>query len=131
MRLLKDKADARGPGGSPEETYRYPGPRPRSRETAIVMIADQLEATARSAPPADEAACDEVIQRTLVRIRGEGQLEDSGLTESDIELMQPALSRALHAMYHRRMTYPPADTSDRTPPRFTLVPRAFSRRRAG
>ncbi len=109
MRLLKDKAASLG-HASGDDTYRYPGPRPRSRETGILMIADQLEATARATVPADDAACDEIVRTTIGRIQQEGQLDDCGLTVGDLAAAARAFSRGLQAMYHRRMTYPPSDT---------------------
>lgn len=129
MRLFHDKAVALGATATSEDTYRYPGPRPRSRETAIVMIADQVEATARSAPPPDEQACDGIVLRTLDRIQAEGQLAESGLTAADIERVHRGLTRSLQAMYHRRLAYPTAAAS--TPP-LKCVPvltRWFGRRR--
>jgi putative nucleotidyltransferase with HDIG domain len=129
MRLLRDRAEALGGSGSDEETYRYPGPMPRSRETGLVMIADQLEATARSAPPADDAGFDAMVGLTIGRIEEGRELDGSGLTARDLSAVRPALSRALQAMYHRRMTYPPSGEAERRD-RLTLVPRIFGRRRA-
>jgi putative nucleotidyltransferase with HDIG domain len=107
MRSLRTKAEARGQSVT-GDTYRYPGPRPRSRETGIVMIADQLEATARSKAPADDAECLAIVRATVARIREEGQLDTSGLTEQDLTLAERGFARALQAMYHRRLPYPPA-----------------------
>jgi len=106
MRPFQAKAAGLDRSPEPEHTYRYSGPAPRSRETAIVMIADQLEATARAAPPADDAARHEVVRRTLAHIRDENQLEASGLSSDDLTAIQTGLERALGAMYHHRMTYP-------------------------
>ena len=105
MRLLRDKAEALGQSFA-ADTFRYPGPRPRSRETGILMIADQLEATARSKAPADDAECDAVVRTTIERIRDEGQLDESGLTKADLALAHRGFSRALQAMHHRRLSYP-------------------------
>jgi putative nucleotidyltransferase with HDIG domain len=105
MRLLRDKAQALGQTFA-DDTYRYPGPRPQSRETGLLMIADQLEATARARPPVDDAECDELVRSTTERIRDEGQLDESGLTKVDLALAQQGFSRALQAMYHRRLSYP-------------------------
>jgi putative nucleotidyltransferase with HDIG domain len=105
MRLLREKAASLAQSFS-EDTYRYPGPRPRSRETGILMIADQLEATARAKAPADEAECNAIVRSTIERILGEGQLDESLLTKSDLALAEQGFSRALQAMYHRRLSYP-------------------------
>ena len=131
MRVFSEKAaswDGPGPAG---ETYRYHGPPPQSRETALVMIADQREATARATPPADEAACDAIVRRTVARIRDETQFDASGLTGRDFELIQPAFSRALLAMSHRRFAYPGQGPAARPRRRFAFVPRMLTRRRAG
>lgn len=129
MRLQREKAEALGRADHDGDTYQYPGPRPRSRETGVVMVADQLDATARSAPPADEAACRAVVDRTLERLLGEGQLADSGLSAPDLEHLRIAFTKALGAMYHRRLTYPPSGTeAPPAPRRSLLVPRLFSRR---
>jgi putative nucleotidyltransferase with HDIG domain len=105
MRLLRDRAASLGQSFA-DDTYRYPGPRPRSQETGILMIADQLEATARAKAPANEAECDAIVRSTIERVRDEGQLEDSQLTKADLALAAQGFSRALQAMYHRRLSYP-------------------------
>jgi putative nucleotidyltransferase with HDIG domain len=130
MRLFLEKARAGGAPDTHQDAFRYPGPRPRSRETALVMICDQLEATARSAPPADEAGCQKVVRRTIERIRSEQQLEESGLSSGDLTAIELPLSRALHAMYHRRLSYPAADSRRPLRARLALVARALPRRRA-
>lgn len=129
MRLFHDKAVTLGATAESEDTYRYPGPRPRARETAIVMIADQVEATARSAPPADEHACDGIVQRTLDRIQSEGQLEESGLTAADISGVHHGLTRSLQAMYHRRLAYPATAADVRRPKQRPVLTRLFRGRR--
>jgi putative nucleotidyltransferase with HDIG domain len=129
MRLFAAKAKANGAPDAEGSTFRYPGPRPRSRETAILMMADQLEATARSTPPGDAAACTALVRETMARIDGEGQLEESGLTRDDRRRLEPALSRALLAMHHRRLTYPPADAGSRPSRPVPLLPRRLARGR--
>lgn len=102
--LVSHPAANRGPAS---ESYRYFGPAPHSRETAIVMIADQLEAIARVAPPVDGPACHALVRRTLSRLSEHGEFGSSGLTPDDLERMAPALASALLAMYHRRVGYAP------------------------
>jgi putative nucleotidyltransferase with HDIG domain len=115
MRLLRSKAEATGQSVT-DDAYRYPGPRPRSREAGILMIADQLEATARARAPADDAECDAIVRSTIERISAEGQLGDSGLTEPDLVTAARAFSRALQAMYHRRLSYPASGDGTPLPP---------------
>lgn len=126
MKSFLEKAGAspgRGPAG---ETYRYPGPRPRSRETAVVMMADQVEATGRAERPADDAACEQIVRRTIDRIRNEGELEDAGLSPGELTAIGSALARTLAAMHHNRTTLPPVGSPPRIR-RFRLVPRAILR----
>ncbi len=130
MRLFHGKAVALGSTATTRDTYRYAGPRPRSRETAIVMMADQIEATARSAPPADEQDCEGIVQRTLDRIQSEGQLDESGLTAADIVEVHRGLTRSLQAMYHRRLAYPVTATGVPPSKRAPVLTRLFGRRRA-
>lgn len=87
------------------EPYRYLGPPPQSRETAILMLADQLEAMARVAPPVDAAACAAHVRETLARVRESGELAGAGLSPGDFERLVPAFGSALQAMYHRRVGY--------------------------
>jgi putative nucleotidyltransferase with HDIG domain len=95
------------PAAGTRDTYRYAGPRPRSRETAIVMVADQLEALARVSPPADLTACTALVRQTTARLRDSGELDESTLTPDDLARMTPNLAAALQAMYHRRVGYAP------------------------
>lgn len=107
MRLFCTRAIEQGDArASDDPLFRYPGPRPRSKETGILMLADQVEATARSSPPADLPACQSIVRNTIARVRDEGELDDAGLTSKDYEAIEAALVRTVHAMYHRRLTYP-------------------------
>jgi putative nucleotidyltransferase with HDIG domain len=109
MEVFRDKAARQGRlDAAGEAVFRYDGPRPRSCETAIVMIADQLEATVRASPPADPAAAEAVTARTIERIVASGELTDAPLRDADLDRVRPALARTVFAMYHRRLRYPEA-----------------------
>jgi membrane-associated HD superfamily phosphohydrolase len=71
MRSLTHRAEKKG---LPGQIFQYPGPRPRSKETAIVMIADQLEATARARPPQTRNDCTALVRETIARIQADSQL---------------------------------------------------------
>jgi putative nucleotidyltransferase with HDIG domain len=86
--------------------YQYPGPRPRSKETAILMIADQVEATSRAMPGASSDQRREMIASTIDRLRDEGQLDDAPVTLRDLERIREALAEVLAGMNHRRVEYP-------------------------
>jgi len=89
-----------------EADYHYPGPKPRSKETGIMMIADQVEATARSLSDPTENDFRAMISKTIERIRLEGQLDDCPLTLSDLAKIHDAMATALVGIHHRRIKYP-------------------------
>ncbi len=89
-----------------EDDYRYPGPRPTSRETAIVMLADGAEAAVRAAEPESNEQIDEVIQRIFKSRLDEGQLADCDLTLRDLSAIRGAFLSVLRSMYHPRVKYP-------------------------
>jgi putative nucleotidyltransferase with HDIG domain len=87
----------------------YPGPRPRSKETGIVMIGDQLEAKARVFLPQTRDECIALVRDTVARITADQQLVYAGLTEEDLEQMEAAFADVLHAIHHRRLGYALSD----------------------
>jgi len=91
----------------PEATFRYQGPRPRSRETGILMLADGCEAALRSLPPgtSEQEARSMVRQLIAARLR-DGQLAHCGLSRSELELVIRAFVRVWRRMRHRRIPYP-------------------------
>jgi membrane-associated HD superfamily phosphohydrolase len=93
------------------DMFRYPGPKPQSRETAIAMLADSAEATVRSSsdksPERIDAIVDEVFNERLV----EGQLDESDLTLRNLRDLSNSFKATLRAMYHPRIEYPaPSET---------------------
>ncbi len=90
-----------------EEDFRYRGPAPRSRETAILMLADGCEAALRSLPPGTTEAEARAMVRRLVEARqNDGQLDDSGISRAELELVIRAFVRVWRRMRHRRIPYP-------------------------
>ncbi len=86
--------------------YRYPGPRPQSRETAILMLADGSEAAVRARNPQSNQEIDEVVEKIILdRLYG-GQLEDSNLTLRDLRRIRRSFVATLQSMYHPRVQYP-------------------------
>jgi len=89
-----------------EEDYRYPGPSPRSKETAIVMLADTVEAAARTlvnpTPNRLRKLAEELIEKRFL----EGELDDSDLTMRDLKAIIDAFIPVLTGIYHKRIQYP-------------------------
>ncbi|MFM7087312.1 MAG: HDIG domain-containing metalloprotein [Cyanobium sp.] len=91
----------------PEERFRYRGPIPRSRETAILMLADGCEAALRSLPPDTTAQQAHRMVRRIVESRqADGQLAGSGISRAELELVIRAFVRVWKRMRHRRIPYP-------------------------
>lgn len=95
-----------------EEDFRYPGPKPQTRETAILMLCDGLEAAARTlSQPTPEKLAD-LVNKMVKHNLDDGQLDDCGLSLRDIKIVKETLSRSLQGIYHSRIEYP-----DAAPPR--------------
>jgi putative nucleotidyltransferase with HDIG domain len=92
-----------------EEDFRYPGPKPQTREAAIFMIADAVEAAARTVGEPSPNRLREMIRKVTNSIVLDGQLDHCELTFADLERIQEAFLRLLVSMYHRRVDYPGFD----------------------
>lgn len=102
-----EKAQAQSPGVPVDETeFRYPGPKPQTRESAIMMLADGVEATTRAERPTNTQEIRSIIDRIIdMRIR-EGQLDESAITLRDLEQIRIAFLQVLQGLYHPRVRYP-------------------------
>jgi putative nucleotidyltransferase with HDIG domain len=91
------------------EKFRYPGPRPRSRETAVVMLADVIESTSRALQPNSERAIEKLVNSLIDEDLTEGQLDESGLTLGDIRQVRESFIKTLKGRFHVRVKYPGND----------------------
>jgi putative nucleotidyltransferase with HDIG domain len=89
-----------------EEDFRYPGPKPQSRETAIVMLADGCEARVRSAEPGSVEEIDRIIEESISARLESGQLDESDLTLRDLKEIHAAFLSVLKGVFHPRVKYP-------------------------
>ena len=89
-----------------EETFRYPGPSPRSREAAVIMLADAAVAATRSLRNPSSAEIEEMVARIVNRAYLDGQLNECDLTVRDLHAVVRAFSRVLAAVSHTRVEYP-------------------------
>lgn len=88
-----------------EEQFRYPGPKPNMKETAILMIADAVESAVRAAKNPTNDEIDAIIQKIIKERLNDGQLEDSPLTLKDLKTIAETFARILKGMYHERIKY--------------------------
>ena len=94
--------------------FRYEGPRPRSKEAACVMLADTIEAAARSVPDPSPEKIDELIHKLVRNKLNDGQLDESDLTFGDLEKICSAFSTVLTGVFHERIEYPDVKLPPRT-----------------
>src|SRR5947199_7333774 len=88
--------------------FTYPGPRPQSREAAILMLADSTEAAARAARDHSREAIEQLVERIIRQRLEEGQFDDCNLTLRDLTRIKESFVTSLTGIYHPRIPYPPA-----------------------
>src|SRR2546426_271491 len=99
------KASAHDPSTDPEK-FRYPGPRPQSRETAIVMLADSVEAVVRSSRDRSHERIGELVDGVIAERLAEGQFDECDLTMRDLRVIADSFKATLRGIYHPRIEYP-------------------------
>ncbi len=90
----------------PEERFRYPGPRPQSREAGILMLADAVEAISRADNPGSVAEIEELVDDLIRRRMADGELDESDLTLRDLQKIKDTFVSTLQGIYHPRIKYP-------------------------
>jgi putative nucleotidyltransferase with HDIG domain len=107
---MKAVAQAEAAGESADSVdkaaFRHGGPRPRSRETGIVMLADSIEAASSALRPNSEEAIEKLVSSIVSDHLSEGQLDDSGLTLGDVKTIQNSFVKTLKGRFHVRVKYP-------------------------
>jgi hypothetical protein len=91
---------------TPDTAYRYAGPKPQSRETAIIMLADAVEGASRSLADATPARLRGLVHKLVTMRLSEGELDESGLNLSDVAKIREAFITVLTARFHTRVAYP-------------------------
>ncbi|HUF11493.1 MAG TPA: HDIG domain-containing protein [Longimicrobiales bacterium] len=103
-----DQAQKQNPEAELEPAaYAYPGPRPQSKETAILMLADSVESAARVLQDPTPERIRELVDRIVEGKIADGQLEDTPLTFREIRLIKNEFVNVLSGMFHQRIDYPP------------------------
>ena len=89
-----------------QSRFRHSGPRPQSREAAILMLADSVEASVRSLTSHEEPAVRAMVERIIIERLEDDQFDECDLTLRDLERIREAFVEQLLGMYHRRIAYP-------------------------
>ena len=110
MEEAEDQADLK------EDRFRYPGPKPHARETAVALLSDSVEAATRTLSQKTPARIQEVVRRILNNKFVDGQLDECDLTLRDLNRIAEAFQRVLAGIYHSRIEYPKAPEEEELPP---------------
>lgn len=121
MRFFYQKAMEQNPGETLRaEDFQYPGPRPQTREAAIVMVADMVEASSRTLSDPTPARIKTHIDTIMRNIFADGQLDEATLTFQDMHRLAESFARILTGLFHQRIVYPDFNRSrhrEETPPK--------------
>jgi len=101
------------PGGAVDANdFRYQGPRPQSKEAAIVMLADSCEAMVRARVDRDPAHIDALVDAIVAERLAEGQLDECDITMRELQQVAASFKATLRAIYHPRIEYPAAGADE-------------------
>lgn len=89
-----------------EDAFRYPGMKPRTKETAILMLVDSIEAGARTVDPPSREGFEKLVERVVFSKMKQGQLDEAGLTLEELRVLANRLVDTLCNVYHSRIRYP-------------------------
>lgn len=109
MTYFYNKALEQGEDPGMVDKYRYPGPKPQTRETGIAMLADAVEAASRTLDEPKPARIDSLIQRIINDRFQSGELDECPLTLRDLAGIKRAFAQVLMAAFHHRVKYPTRD----------------------
>lgn len=99
-------AAADDPASINKDLFTYPGPKPQSKETAILMLSDGTEARSRAETPRNDEEIRALIRKTIAMYKDEGQLDDTDLTLKDLHTIEDSFFKTLQRSYHPRIQYP-------------------------
>jgi putative nucleotidyltransferase with HDIG domain len=120
----KAKTQAANPNQVKMEDFRYPGPRPQTKEAGLVLLADQVEAASRTLTDPTPARIKGMVQKIINNVFADGQLDECELTLKDLHHIARSFNKILSGIFHQRVTYPqpvdkkkPHEDLDKQPPK--------------
>lgn len=93
-----------------ESTFRYPGPKPQTKETAVLMLADVVESASRALSDPTPARIESLVHDLALKRLLDGQFDECGLTLQELRIIEDSLVKSLTAVYHGRVKYPEHQT---------------------
>ena len=106
----RSQSDPNGEGVD-EQTYRYPGPKPSTRESAVMMLADAAESASRTLSEPTPARIANLVHDLAQKRLNDGQFDECGLTLEELKTVERSLVKSLTAVYHGRVKYPDQRTA--------------------
>lgn len=98
-----------------KDDFRYPGPKPRTKESGLLMCADTVEAAVRSLKDPTPAHIRNMVTKLIDKRAQEGELDDSGVTLNDLNVIKEKFITILTGVYHKRIAYPGQDEEESEP----------------
>jgi putative nucleotidyltransferase with HDIG domain len=109
IRLQESNGNSNGAIASAlEPSFRYPGPKPQDRENGILMLCDAVESASRALGDPTPGSMRKLVHDLLMKRLLDGQFEESGLTLTELHLIEESLCKSLIALFHARIKYPEA-----------------------
>jgi len=105
----QEQAEAKGEEPVREDEFRYPGPKPQTKEAGIIMLADAIEASSRTLVDPTPSRINGHIQAIVRKLYNEGELDGSELTLKDLTQASESFHRILTGIFHHRIEYPNLD----------------------
>jgi hypothetical protein len=109
----QELAEAKGEEPVREDEFRYPGPKPQTKEAGLILLADAIEASSRTLVDPTPSRIKGHIQSIVRKIYTEGELDESELTLKDLTLISETFHRILTGIFHHRIEYPSMDRVDK------------------
>ena len=102
-----------------ESEFRYPGPKPRSRETAVLMLCDSVEGAVRSLPEPTAGRIETIVHQIVTDRLNDGQFDDCDITLKELHAVEESLVKSLCRFYHGRVAYPKTEVAEKRQPEAT------------
>jgi hypothetical protein len=96
-----------------EESFRYPGPKPRTREAGIALLADSVEAASRALDEPTAPRLEDLIREIIMKKLNDGQLDECPLTMRELRQIEKCFLKVLVSAYHTRVKYPEKSETER------------------
>ncbi len=97
----------------PEARFRYPGPKPRSKESAVLMVCDGTEGAVRALPDPTPGRIEQTVHQIVTQRLDDGQFDDCDITLRELHRVEESLVKSLASHYHARVAYPKREKSER------------------